>query len=211
MNFLDLVASHVPPTPRAVVQGMGDLERYELDHGDYLLLGRLPQELTGLDFEGIWDLHPAEYPRIERHNTLLPRWQQAYGRDYFFSGQTSEALDIPEALMPFLRWSHQALAPWFNSMLLNWYDAEEGHYIGRHRDSTSGLVVTSPIVTLSLGSSRAFRVRKGGGEDKWDIEVTHGAVVVIPWETNRRYTHEVPALPSRYDGRRISITLRAFQ
>lgn len=189
---------------------MDDLERYELDHGDHLLLGRVPDELADVDFEALWRLHPAKQPRIEKYNTEIPRWQQAYGRDYYFSGQNNPALPIPPELLPYLHWCRSSIGPWFNSLLLNWYDSDLKHYIGRHRDSTTGLVVNSPIVTVSLGSPRAFRVRKGGGEEKWDIEVGNGSVVVIPWETNRRYTHEVPTLASKYEGRRVSITMRAF-
>ena len=49
-------------------------------------------------------------------------------------------------------------------MLLNWYDAAQRHYIGAHRDSTVGLVSGAPIVTISLGATRTFRLRPMRGK-----------------------------------------------
>jgi hypothetical protein len=42
-----------------------------------------------------------------------------------------------------------------------------------------------------------------------DISLPNGSVIVIPWETNPAWTHSVPA-SRRFQGRRISVTLRAF-
>ena len=97
-------------------------------------------------------------------------------------------------------------------MLLNWYDGALGHYIGPHRDSTKNMVADSPIVTISLGEERTFRLRPWSAERKTaalDFPARHGTVFVMPWETNLSFTHEIPKT-SRAAGRRISITLRAF-
>jgi hypothetical protein len=42
-----------------------------------------------------------------------------------------------------------------------------------------------------------------------DFEAKHGTVFVLPWESNRNTKHEVPDHKTAH-GRRISITLRAF-
>ena len=42
-----------------------------------------------------------------------------------------------------------------------------------------------------------------------DIPVPDGSVLVIPWATNERWTHEVPRTKAAV-GRRISLTFRAF-
>ena len=65
----------------------------------------------------------------------IPRWQQAYGVDYRFSGKVSKALPIPVLLTPLVVWAKNQIDDRLNGMLLNWYDADLGHYIGRHRDS----------------------------------------------------------------------------
>ncbi|XAY03373.1 alkylated DNA repair [Paraconexibacter sp. AEG42_29] len=154
----------------------------------------------------------------------MPRWQQAYVRDYAFSGRVSAALDLPPVLQPFVSWSRDVIDPRLNGVLVNWYaspgdeidDGETssaGDYIGPHRDSRDGLIVGAPIVTISLGGLRTFRLRpyreKGPAVD---VPLHNGAVVVVPFDTNLAYTHEVPRPRSTKGevGRRISITLRAF-
>jgi len=93
--------------------------------------------------------------------------------------------------------------------LLNWYDGQQGHYIGAHRDDTRDLHKDSPIVTISLGQERIFRMRRIGQKGFKDFTVRNGEVLVIPWDTNLKWTHEVPSF-KKYIGKRISITLRAY-
>jgi alkylated DNA repair dioxygenase AlkB len=93
--------------------------------------------------------------------------------------------------------------------MLNWYDGQKGHYIGAHRDDTRDLFEDSPIVTISLGQERIFRMRRYKQKDFKDITFRNGEVIVVPWNTNLEWTHEIPNL-KKYDGKRISITLRAY-
>lgn len=177
-------------------------------------LGRLP---AGLDdtanarFEPLWNLHPEQSNEILMHGKMvpIPRYQQAFGRDYHFSGTVSQALPVPTLLAPFLEWVQSAVDARLNGLLLNWYDAEKRHYIGAHRDSRIGLVVGSPIVTISVGATRTFRLRPLKEKGFVDFEAAHGTVFVMPWETNLAVKHEVPHQAS-CTGRRISMTARAF-
>ena len=105
------------------------------------------------------------------------------------------------------------IAPELNGLLLNWYDGQLGHYIGRHRDSTHDLVPNSSIVTVSLGEERVFRLGPWPHQPESkpsDFRTSNGSVFILPWDTNRSFTHEVTA-SRRLTGRRISVTLRAFQ
>lgn len=188
-------------------------EVWPLADDAHVLCGRLPAALRGDrdTFERLWTLHPAEHSVIHLHGraVTLPRWQQAYGADYRFSGQVSAALPVPAAFAPYLAWCRQRIDPRLNGLLLNWYDGARGHYIGKHRDSCVGRFPGSDIVTISLGEARVFRMRRYKGQDRVDLTVPDGAVIIIPWATNRGWTHEVPRL-ARFTGRRISITARAF-
>ena len=165
-------------------------------------------------FEELWNLHPARFHEITQPFTgksiPLPRWQQAYGHDYRYTGNVNRALPIPPILEPYLAWVREAFDRRLNGLLLNWYDAALRHYIGPHRDSTSGLVEGTPIVTISLGARRSFRLRPMRGKGFVDFEATHGTVFVLPWESNLQLKHDVPHR-ARDVGRRISITARAFE
>jgi alkylated DNA repair dioxygenase AlkB len=164
-------------------------------------------------FDALWNLHPSAFLQIRQPSTqrliALPRWQQAYGQDYAYSGIVNRALAVPCLLAPFLAWAQHDIEARLNGLLLNWYDAELGHYIGPHRDSTIGLAVGSPIVTISLGATRTFRLRPFKAQGFLDFAARHGAVFVLPFESNRWLKHEVPS-PKGAQGRRISITVRAF-
>ena len=85
--------------------------------GHDLLTGELPRELhEAIAFERLWELHPAEFPEIQMHGqrVRIPRWQQAYGVNYRFSGQVSQALPLPGILEPVLAWCRSTIDPAFN-------------------------------------------------------------------------------------------------
>lgn len=185
----------------------------DLGGGCLFEVGRLPDELR-LDagaFDALWRLHPDTYHEILMRGRLVltPRWQQAYERDYHYTGRTNAALPLPGLLRPLFHAVPQAIDARLNGALLNWYDGALGHYIGRHRDSRVGLVVGAPIVTVSLGAERVFRLRPWRGTGHMDFPAADGAVFVMPYATNLAWTHEVPH-SARSRGRRISITFRAF-
>ncbi len=191
------------------------LERQALDDTHAVWSGRLPDELVPDDdaFEDLWNLHPEEYHLIHIHGRQVrtPRWQQAYGADYHYTGQTNRALALTPQMEPLLDWAREHIDPRLNGLLFNWYDGQKGHYIGRHRDSTTNMIPGTPIVTLSMGQERIFRMRPWKQKNvRLDFTVDHGSVLVVPYDTNQSWTHEVPAF-KRWTQRRISITLRGFE
>jgi alkylated DNA repair dioxygenase AlkB len=187
-------------------------ETHVLDDGHHFYVGRLPSELCpdAAGFEVLWDLQPRAYDVIQMCGkpVPLPRRQRAYGKDYHFSGRTSEAKPIPGVLDPFLRWSRERIDDRLNGLLLNWYDGALGHYIGPHNDEIMDLVPRAPIVTVSHGEERIFRLTHPE-KAKRDFLAEAGTVFVIPYDTNKAWKHSVPKR-ARYCGQRISITLRAF-
>ena len=184
--------------------------------GGRLWVGRLSDALipVAAEFDALWQLHPADFHEIKMHGRLVktPRWQQAYGMDYHYTGRVNRALPIPPRIGPFLSWTQENVDEGLNGLLLNWYDGQRGHYIGRHRDSIQNMIPGAPIVTISLGEERTFRLRPWPahpGATPIDFPACNGTVFVMPWETNRAFTHEVPP-STRRTGRRISVTLRGF-
>jgi alkylated DNA repair dioxygenase AlkB len=187
--------------------------KVRLDESFHIEIMQLPRELRcpTSEFDKFWQKHPPGFNSIHIHGKKIkiPRYQQAFGRDYAFSGSVAEASAIPDMLEPVLHWSQAEIASDLNGLLVNWYEPSLGHYIGQHRDSEKGLRPGSPIVMVSLGGDRLLRLRSSGGEGRRDIAISDGTIVVIPWETNRAWTHGVPRL-KRFIRRRISVTLRCF-
>jgi len=164
-----------------------------------------------ISFENLWALHPTDFHTVVMHGRKVktPRWQQAYGHSYVYTGSKNNALPIPDALQSFLSWAKEHVDERLNGLLLNWYDGAAGHYMGKHRDARTGLVPDTPIVTISLGEDRTFRLRPWKGEGFKDTLLTDGSALVMPWATNLSWTHEVPKM-KKYTGKRVSVTLRAF-
>ncbi len=163
------------------------------------------------DFKKTWDTRPEEFHTVKMYGKeiLTPRWQQAYGKNYSYSGSKNNALPIPELFKIFLEWSQENIDSRLNGLLLNWYDGQKDHYIGPHRDDTRDLFNDSPIVTISIGQERVFRMRKYGEKGFKDLVMRNGEAIIIPWSTNLKWTHEVPNF-KKYNGKRISVTLRAY-
>ena len=193
---------------------MEGFEELRLNEEHVLYKRHYPAERmpTKEEFAALWTLHPPSFPTLTIHGRSVqaPRWQQAYGVDYVFSGQTNHAQPIPDLLLPYLRWCQEHIAPELNGLLLNWYDGAQGHYIGKHRDSNHQRVPNSHIVTLSLGEERTLRMRPWRQKGFTDFVAENGSIFVIPWNTNLAWTHEIPA-SRRTSRRRISLTFRAFE
>lgn len=188
---------------------------HDLGGGHVFWVGTLPDELVFDDetFEEVWRMHPEEFHIINMRGVPVktPRWQQAYGVDYYYTGRVNKALPTPPVLAPLLAWSKEAIDPRLTGLLLNWYDGAEGHYIGKHRDSTENMIEGTPIVTISFGEERIFRIRPydmARRLEKIDFPARNGLVFVMPYETNQAFTHEVPK--SAAQGRRISVTVRGL-
>ena len=179
-----------------------------------LLVGMLPDEIR-LDKNNVgklWQLHPEDFHEIQIHGRLVktPRWQQAFGADYHYTGRTNKALPVPGILKPIHAWCKSHIDDRLNGLLVNWYDGKLGHYIGKHRDSTKNMCVGAPIVTISFGEERTFRVRRWKATERHDYQAVDGSIFVMGYETNLAWTHEVPK-STKYKGRRVSVTLRAFE
>ncbi len=190
-----------------------DFVCHQLDEISKFYTGVLPTKIytDNCLFEKLWKLHPQEFHNIKIHGQLVktPRWQQAYNKDYYYTGNINKALPLPILINPFLEWTKSVIDARLNGILVNWYDGSKRHYIGKHQDSTTGIISGTPIVTISLGETRIFRLRSKTKSGYRDFLAENRSVFIMPYETNKIWTHEVPYFKN-YQGRRISITLRAF-
>jgi alkylated DNA repair dioxygenase AlkB len=179
---------------------------------------RLPEELLSVPFMNLWRLHPPEKGRVFVHGEKeTPRWQQSYGADYWFSGLMHKAAPVPALLQPFVNWTNALGYGAFQQVLVNWYQ-DGHHYIGAHSDDERQLVPQSPIVTISLGQTRKFRLRpkrRVDDEDAFtDLLVHNGDVLVMGGTFQKDLTHEIVKVSGKKGaalGARISITLRQFR
>jgi len=190
----------------------------------------IEQQQIDVDFEYLWSLHPEQRGIIKMMGREIqtPRWQQAYGRDYWFSGMNHKALPIPDYIQPFVDCACQSSGSMYNSALLNWYN-DGKDYIGAHSDDESGLS-GDPIFSWTLYPNqglgvvpRIFRMKNKKTKERFDIKLQHGMLVVMGGRCQSTHTHEVIKIRKKDykdhginadapgDQRRINITTRVFK
>lgn len=192
--------------------------REKMGNSSFLDIGNLPAPLSvdKSGFQKIWDLHPKTRHEIVMYGkkTSVPRYQQAYLRDYSFSGSVSKVLPLPDVLAPYLEYANSlGYSGNFNGFLINWYEAGE-NYIGSHADSTVQLVRNSPIITITLcsdGESRLFRIRDTKKHIVKNIFTDNGLVLTMGGCFQTEFKHEIVKTSKIGVSKRISITLRQFK
>lgn len=192
------------------------IKKIKLDSDSWVEQGKFPK-IYPYDFMTLWNLHPAKYGQVRIAGKFIdtPRWQQSYCKPYWFSGMHHEALPLPEEFLPFLVWANTLYEEWnFNQVLINFYN-DGNHCIGQHTDNESQLVPHAPIVCISLGQQRVFRVRRKSTNDViHDINMPNESYLAMCGRTQENFTHEVPKVQGQKGkdmGKRISITFRVFK
>jgi alkylated DNA repair dioxygenase AlkB len=98
----------------------------------------------------------------------------------------------------------------YNSVLLNRY-LNEDDSVSWHSDDEPEMDPTHPIASLSLGASRAFRVRLSGTKgDAQTYLLTSGSLLLMPAGFQRVYQHCVPKSKTPC-GERINLTFRRMK
>lgn len=198
-----------------------------LPEGDtWLMLYNIPEELrlNSKQFEALWNLHPAEYNTVMMYGKPIktPRWQQSFGRDYYYSGMNHSSISLKKLdvkgnnalkyLRKLKKYTNQHYKSNFDnpkgkysSALVNWYQ-DGAHYIGAHSDDETQLVKSSPIYSYSFGQTRTFKITSKRDKGiptlhtkipakeryKLELDLTDGQVLIMGGEFQKYYHHEVP-------------------
>lgn len=188
------------------------------DKSSWLILIKEYFKNVEIDFDLLWNLHPEEYNTIRFFDKeiKLPRYTNNYGVDYRFSGTIHKASSTPneiniimQNLQKIVMGNNKSL---LNGCLVNWY-ADGNHYIGPHSDSERGIYSNSPILTLSLGATRTFKLIPKefiSTQYRKDLKVNNGDLLIMGGTTQSTHKHTIPKTKKCKD-RRISITMRCFK
>ncbi len=192
---------------------------YKLKQGNSWVIyqQQIPNEIKVDEtvFERLWNLHPKERSWIKMAGKLIqaPRFQEAYGCDYWYSGVWHEARDIEDPYFKkLIVWVQKHSGLPYSSLLVNWYENGQ-HYIGAHSDDEAQLVKNQSIYSFTFGQERTFRIdaKKGYPKERLDLSLKNNSMVIMGGEMQTYYKHSVPKRAvSTCPGRRINITLRLF-
>lgn len=129
---------------------------------------------------------------------------------YRYSGQTLEPRAFtPAAARLLARVRAETGAP-FNHVLVNRYRSGEDS-MGLHADDEPELGPDPLVAIVSLGAARRLVVkpRRRRDRQRHDLELGHGALLVMGGTVQRHYVHGVPRWPGAA-GERISLTFRTL-
>lgn len=190
-------------------------EKYDLSKKSYLLISKLPEEITP-DFQELWEQHPQEKGKVLIYGKYreTPRWHQSYLRTYQFSGQhLGDTRDPPKSVKKILDFINLNEEVKYNQVLVNWY-LNGTNYIGSHSDDERQLIKYSNIFSLSLGETRKFRMRnKKTKKIVKDLNLGDRDIVVMGGTTQKEFKHEIVKIQGKKAlavGKRINITFRKF-
>lgn len=164
-------------------------------------------------FKELWNLHPKERSTIKIFGKVMkvPRYQESYGQDYFYSGKNHKAREITHPyLKKLMKWICKDSGKKYQQLLINWYENGQ-HYIGAHSDDEKQLVKNSAIYSFSFGNARDFVIqsRKGISVYRKVIQMENNTLLIMKGEMQSYYKHSVPKRANTK--RRINITFRLFK
>lgn len=179
-------------------------------------------------FNQVWNAHPKTHAIIKMFgkDVPVPRYQQAYGRSYQFSGVTSQSIEETDYIQDMKATLNRILKGLpgrssnisatnddtqrtgksydneFNMCFCNWY--EPHHYIGAHADDERQLYPHSPIASITWGSPRTFvltAVTKGAYRNTKSIKrkeyvLEDGDCLIMGGSCQRTHKHEILKLKS---------------
>ena len=132
-------------------------------------------------------------------------------KDYTYSGHTHQAHPIEGALKHIFDEVVDKFRLPFNGVLINLY-VDGKVKISPHSDSEDDIIPNSPILSLSLGASRTFKMKKKTPGSEWEKEwlLGPGDVLIMAGSTQQFWLHQVPRESSVKEPR-LNLTFRVIK
>jgi alkylated DNA repair dioxygenase AlkB len=154
-----------------------------------------------------WKQEPIKIFGKEVMQPRLTAWYGDEGKSYTYSGITMSALSWSNTLLKIKDKVENFSGLKFNSALLNNY-RNGNDSMGWHRDNEKELGVNPAIASVSLGTSRVFKLRNYlNKKELVSFELNHGSLLTMLGETNHYWEHAIPKTTKVNSGR-INITFR---
>jgi alkylated DNA repair dioxygenase AlkB len=127
---------------------------------------------------------------------------------YTYSNTTKQALPWTNELLQLKALVENETGEHFNSCLLNLYhDGSEG--MAWHSDGEKDLKKNGAIASISLGAQRKFAFKHKESQEKVELILEHGSLLVMSGATQTYWQHRLPPM-KRIDEPRINLTFRSI-
>lgn len=127
---------------------------------------------------------------------------------YSYSGVTQKVQFWFPELLDLKSKIERATGAQYNSVLLNLY-RDGNDSVGLHADDEKELGTNANIASVSLGTTRTFRLKHNGSKNEMAYPLSHGSLLVMSGTTQHYWKHEVPKERSITEPR-INLTFRWF-
>ena len=139
----------------------------------------------------------------------LTAWYGDNDKPYSFSGitlqptfWTPELNEIKSLIEPLAKTS-------FNSVLLNRY-RDGSDSISWHTDAEKELGKNPIIASVNFGAERVFQLKHMKTQERIDILLKHGSLLVMMGELQHNWKHQIPKT-KKVIGERINLTFRTIK
>ena len=138
-------------------------------------------------------------------------WMGDSNTMYRYSGQTRHATAWSDTVFHMKQYIEQQLKSigidaYFNTCLLNYYPSGTDG-MGYHADDEKELGTQPIIASLSLGATRKFVFKHKKTQDKVELHLESGQLVVMHGDTQKFWKHTITKTKTIAEGR-ISLTFR---
>lgn len=128
--------------------------------------------------------------------------------EYTYSKRTKLALPWTKELLELKTKCEQETGEQFNSCLLNLYhDGSEG--MAYHSDGEKDLKKNGAIASLSFGAERKFLFKHKNTNEKIEIFLENGSLLVMKDETQSHWQHRLPPT-TKIKTPRVNLTFRSI-
>jgi alkylated DNA repair dioxygenase AlkB len=139
-------------------------------------------------------------------------WMADNGLNYHYAGQSHSAIAWSKSVFHVKQQVEQQLLEIgveieFNSCLLNYYPSGTDG-MGYHADDEKELGAQPIIAALSLGATRKFVVKHKKTQDKVELYLESGQLIVMSGVTQKFWKHTITKTKTQAEGR-ISLTFRS--
>jgi alkylated DNA repair dioxygenase AlkB len=154
-----------------------------------------------------WGTHQVRIFGRQMASPRLSCWIGDAGASYRYSGVHHAPYPWPAALREVRARLERDTGHRFNSVLANLYrDGRDA--MGWHSDDEPELGPKPVIASVSLGGVRRFVLKHRGSTDqKLELSLPHGSLLLMRGDTQRHYRHALPRT-AKAVGPRINLTFR---
>ncbi|MGY4535152.1 alkylated DNA repair dioxygenase AlkB [Pseudomonas sp. TE3786] len=158
---------------------------------------------------------PWEQPHVFIHGQHFPvprllAWYGDADASYRYSGMTHQPLPWTPLLAEIRERVQEEAGERFNGLLINHYrDGQDS--MGWHSDAEAVLGANPTVVSLNLGGTRRFDLRRvGSTRIEHSLELEHGSLLVMAGPTQHYWQHQV-AKTRKPCAPRLNLTFRLIR